>query len=374
MNAVYICTNDLSGKYAIGINKKVNYQIDEFIKRGYNSWLIYIDNFKCNVINKKEGKIQKFFYKSIEEAYDFIIKICKDLNPLFIYVRKESIINYFLFEFYKNLRYVCNKSKIIIEFPTIPYDGEIKDKLALKIDRFYRDKIFDFFDFSTNFNNLTNVFKINSIPIRNGISLDNISIKNVIKKNKKCINLIAVADLLESHGFERIIIGLKNYYLNEFHKIGYEITFNIVGQGDSEVFSSLYLLSKQYGIDKYVNFTGILTGDKLDNIFNESDIAVAALGFYKIGLSCGSPLKTKEYCARGIPFIIAYNDLSFDTNSKYILKFLNDNSPINIISIISFYEDLKGQPNLSYEMRKYAEDNLTWTKCFEKVFKAIESI
>lgn len=374
MNAVYICTSDLSDNGLIGVNKKVNCQVNEFKKRGYNTYLIYIDKFKCNIISDKNNKNQKFFYKSNKEVYNFIIKICKDLSPLFIYIRKEFIIDYFVFEFYKNLRVICNNSKIIIEFPTIPYDAEIKDKTALKIDRFYRNEIFNFFDFSINFNNLNNIFKIKSIPIKNGISLDNIPIKRNIEKNEKNINLIAVADLLEAHGFERIIIGLKNYYFNEFHKVGYKITFNIVGQGNSEVFNFLHVLSKEYKIDEYINFTGILVGDKLDDIFNKSDIAIAALGFYKIGLSCGSPLKTKEYCARGIPFIIAYNDLSFDINSKYILKFPNDNSPVSILTIINFYDNLKKYPSLSYEMRKYAEDNLTWTKCFEDVFKAIEDI
>lgn len=373
MNAVYICTSDLSDNGLIGVNKKVKCQVTEFKKRGYSTYLIYVDKFKCNIINDKDDEIQKFFYKAKKEVYDFIIKTCKRLTPFFIYVRKEFVIDYFIFEFYKNLRAICSDSRIIIEFPTIPYDGEIKDKEALKIDKFYRNKIFNFFDLSVNYNNLNNVFKINSVPINNGISLDNIPIKSNKVKGIKNINLIIVSDLILTHGVERVIIGLKNYYLNYFLKTGYKITFNIVGQGQKEIFNSLYSMSKEYKVSKYVNFMGILIGDKLNDAFEKSDIAIAPLGLYKVGLSCGSPLKTKEYCARGIPFIIAYNDLSF-VNAKYILRIQNNSKPLNMLRVIKFYETLQGYPNLSCEMRKYAEDNLTWSKCLENVFKSIDNI
>lgn len=73
-----------------------------------------------------------------------------------------------------------------------------------------------------------------------------------------------------------------------------------------------------------------------------------------------------EYCAREIPFVYAYNDLDFN-NFKYSLKIENDKIS-NIEKVIEFYDSIKNG-NYIEEMRKYAEENLTWNKKMKPVIE-----
>ncbi|MBI6013286.1 glycosyltransferase, partial [Clostridium perfringens] len=146
------------------------------------------------------------------------------------------------------------------------------------------------------------IYGIKSIPIENGICIEDYKQHENLNKSENKINLIAVASMRKWHGYDRLIQAIGEYYKTSNSKL--DINFHIVGSGPE--ISKYKQISSKYNIDKNIIFYGELGGHKLDKLFDKCDIAIGSLGLYRIGLERVSTIKSKEYCARGIPFIYAY--------------------------------------------------------------------
>ena len=66
---------------------------------------------------------------------------------------------------------------------------------------------------------------------------------------------------------------------------------------------------------------------------------------HRIGLSESPTLKVREYCARGIPWIIACKDPDFPDDFPYILRVPPDESPIDIDPVIDFAQKICSDPD-----------------------------
>ena len=144
-----------------------------------------------------------------------------------------------------------------------------------------------------------------------------------------------------------------------------KIKFHIVGEG-SETAKLKKIVEDNIELHDIVIFHGFKLGKELDEIYNNSDIALGSLGNHRKGLLDGGGLKNREYCAKGIPFIKAGYD-RFE-NCQFIYDVPNDESLLDIEKIIEWYKNLKVTPE---EIRKYAEENLTWDKQMKKVIDSI---
>jgi hypothetical protein len=72
-------------------------------------------------------------------------------------------------------------------------------------------------------------------------------------------------------------------------------------------------------------------------------------------------LKGREYCARGVPYIIACDDPDFPADFPYILHLPADESPINIDQVLAFAQEVCADPDHPQKMRRYAEEHLDWS-------------
>src|SRR5699024_9754145 len=137
-----------------------------------------------------------------------------------------------------------------------------------------------------------------------------------------------------------------------------EVFFHIVGEGNE--LENLKKLVKNIGLTKKVIFYGSKTGNDLDVIVNKCDIGIGALGTHRVNIFGNSSLKHREYCARGIPFVLAANDYDFSDEFEYKLQVPTNETDINVKTIVNFYKNLKKKKNVSLEMREYAEKYLSW--------------
>lgn len=370
MNMVYFLDSGLDEKILLGVKKKIYGQIEAFIEEGYNGYLFYKDSFKVYLVDFGKNEKKEYFYLDEQDLYSWIYDMIIKLEPKVIYNRKVGIFfnGYFLMKFWEKLKTKLPKTKFIVEIPTFPYDNEIDDKTLLSIDKYYRKELKQIFDFSINMNKYDDIFSIKSISINNGVSLKQIPLKKNKVQDKKVINLISVSSMARWHGYHRILEGMKNYYAFSNN----EYTVNCIFVGEGECLKKLMNLTQEYNLENYVQFKGSLDGRELDAVFDISDIALGSFGFYKIDLKQASTLKTKEYCAKGIPFVVGYDEVSFDDNYKYMLKVENANKPIDIYKIIEFYKRVQQNKDFSYEMRKYAEENFEWHSLYKEVFKEID--
>jgi hypothetical protein len=150
------------------------------------------------------------------------------------------------------------------------------------------------------------------------------------------------------------------------------IQLHIVGTGPE--LPNLENLIRTLEIRDHVIFHGFLKGDDLDRIFDQCHLAVGSLGIHRIGLHQISILKAREYCARGIPYLIAGSDPDFPDDFPYILRFSSDESPIDIDRVIVFMTGIYQDPDHPQKMRHYARVNLDWSIKMKKLKVFLEGL
>ena len=92
-------------------------------------------------------------------------------------------------------------------------------------------------------------------------------------------------------------------------------------------------------MNKHVMFHGVKTGLALDEIYNQCDIGIEVLGGHRKGIALSSSLKSREYAAKGLPFVTScYIDVFDDMD--FVLKFPADETPINMEAVVTFYDKI----------------------------------
>lgn len=66
---------------------------------------------------------------------------------------------------------------------------------------------------------------------------------------------------------------------------------------------------------------------------------------------------------------MGYQDDNFEKKLPFYYQVSNDESLLDIGNIIEWYKNLRTTPK---EIRKYAEDNLTWDKQMKKIIDEIK--
>jgi glycosyltransferase involved in cell wall biosynthesis len=192
------------------------------------------------------------------------------------------------------------------------------------------------------------------ITIGNGINVASVSIRPPLLYSGDTIDLLFMAsDTNRWHGVDRIIRGLANY------NGPIKVLLHIAGNGPE--LPPLQKLVNMLDITGQVIFHGFATGKDLDHLFNTCHIAIGSLGLHRIGLNEASILKARDYCARGIPYIISCPDPDFPDNFPYILRIPADETPVDIEKIIGFAQRIYEDPDFSQKMRAYAVEKLDWS-------------
>lgn len=362
-----------------GISKKVLYQVVALRKLGIEVE-ICCEDIKKNKIFRKIFNSNITLEKSVSNIitkqllyykYEQTLKYVLENNFDVIYIRYVYMANPCFIKFLKKIKE--KNIKIIVEIPTYPYDKELIHKDMIRqikyfIERKYREKMCNYVDKIITFSNDDEIFGIKTVRISNGIDPNEILIINKnIKKSINEINFIGVAGIAFWHGFDRFILSMAEYYKNVPKEI---VKFHIVGDGDKETVNALKNLIKENKLEDYVVFYGYKSGKELDEIYNKSDIGIGSLGAYRKKIYKSSALKSREYCGKGIPFVLGELDDSF-LECKFIYNVPNDNSLFSIKEIIEWYKNLN---MTSEEIRKYAENNLSWDIQMKKVIEGIKEL
>ncbi len=95
-------------------------------------------------------------------------------------------------------------------------------------------------------------------------------------------------------------------------------------------------IATDLNVSDRVIFHGFQTGESLAKLYDTCHLAVGSLGLHRIGLTQGSILKSREYCARGIPYMIACTDPDIPDDFPYICMVPPDESPVCIENVVEF--------------------------------------
>lgn len=345
---------------SIGVIKKVKAQYKVF-KNVFGRAYYTLYRGQIMYLLENDTIVEKKLAITPKDCVEVIIDWMKKYRIRKSYIRYEYTDRWFLqlLQYQKQL-----EVKSVLEFPTIPYDdawgGSSYNVLA---DRYYRERLHNYVECCTTYGDYNEVFRIPCIVLANGVDIEEHKKKRYREKDGKII-LLAVATMAKWHGYERILQGMEDYYANGGER---NFIFNIVGDGGQIQYYGQ--LTEEYRLQKHVVFHGQLSGKKLDEIYNSSDIAVGSLGAYKVKIQSASPMKTAEYCARGIPFIYGYDDISLRQDNYFTYKISNDATPVDMHKIIEFYEAIYDGRDFIKDIRQYTLLNLTWDKIMQPVIE-----
>lgn len=191
-------------------------------------------------------------------------------------------------------------------------------------------------------------------------------------QNTQIIRLLAVAAFQKSHGYERVIAGLAQYYHGSADR---KIELYLVGYGDEVI--KYKKMVRQYGLEPYVFFCGRKVGLELDHIYDRMDIALGLFGAYKRKLYSSSALKIREYLAKGMPIVSGCYEDAFERKKdyKYFLEFPNDDSVIDMQRIVDFYKSVyesdTEREQIHREIREYARRTVDLSVTMQPVIKYI---
>jgi len=335
----------------VGINLKIQNQVKAFSNIGLDSYfcvsasdsvriyeaknddLILSSSipFSKNAVYKDDYSLIKRKYSSFKRLNECLKAFDELVNSVdcdYIYIRRILPLTNNLAKYIK--KWHKEKRKVIWEIPTwnshekTPYGVFLlgQEKFMLKL-------------LGNNISQIVAIYSADEIPPKNVLFINNgVNTKNVpIKKLKEHdgINLVCLATFSYWHGYDRLINGLADYIKN---KNGNECKINIYMVGNGNV-DELKELASSKGVEKYIHFTGVLMGKDLDTFFDEMDIAVGNLGFFREGVFSDTSIKIREYCARGIPFVTALAVNDFPKDYEYIHSVPMDESYINIEDIIN---------------------------------------
>ena len=193
--------------------------------------------------------------------------------------------------------------------------------------------------------------KLPAIVLGNGIDVERYPVRRM-SMERYPLRLLFVGRIQRWHALDRLLKGMAMS-----DKTG--VILEIVGEGDE--LPRLKKLTIQFGLEGRVIFHNFLPpGEKLNEIFNRAHVGIGALGIHRCGFNETASIKLREYCARGIPFVDASDDVDIGEEFEFRLKIEADESPVDVDEIWGFANRMMSVSEHPSMMREYAERYLDW--------------
>ena len=209
---------------------------------------------------------------------------------------------------------------------------------------------------------------ISACTVTDGVSVEDIPFSEHAGYTGKLLNLLCVATSFDPwHGLDRVLAGLEDHSSRKPF-----LQLKVVGDVSHKY---LDLSNRLYhNANVKVDFLGRLFGPKLEETFKNTHIAFGPLAMFRKGIREGSALKTREYVARGLPFVIGHRDPDFEGVDEFFFRIPPDNSPVNMDRVVEFAERTLNQSGISEAMRQFAEKRLDWTIKMQQMWDFLKSL
>ena len=203
---------------------------------------------------------------------------------------------------------------------------------------------------------------IPAISAYSGIDVSTVEFCRSPESTGDAVSILGVVEDKKDCGYERLLKGFKEYMKSSKQK---KYSFDIVGN-DSET-SELKNIAKDFKLNENITFLGEKTYDEIAGLCSTHTLAVSNLGLYNSNIVYSSPKIAKLYCAAGIPFIYAYEDISLGPGIPFALKIANNSSPVSMDVLQGFVLRCRLDTRLSKSEHKYAEDHYNWWVIMKRI-------
>lgn len=360
-----------------GVYKKIRAQVDAFNRLGHTCKLLFV----------RDTKEAYFFNGGDMEALcmtnDNHIKYISDYisNCDFCYARFELLRH----KYYKKIINLCTKKnvKIVTEIPTYPPYQEslarvkenIQNRKYLRALKTFIGTAFVILDMyrMTLYSKLVVMIAddkkfrfADTVRIENGIDVaKNPYQEKTIDDNK--IRIIAVSNFSVWNGYDRAIVGLKQYV--DKHP---NTNIDLIMVGGLKEGQSLIKQTEELGLSDYVTFTGALSGKDLDAAYANADIALGALGNHRRKVFANSSLKAKEYASRGMLMILSDAEGIEDEIKDRSIIIKSDENPIDFEEIMQWYNSVQDKKKTRLFIHNFAKSNYSWDAQINKVLQIVK--
>jgi len=360
------------------LKAKFNGQIRAFENLGYDVSFIGFDSEKFYVINGETREvignthfrfpsyIHTLFYYDLHKV---ILKLLKREKWDYVYWRSAPC-------WLSSCKIASNvgvsDAKLIYEHPTFPRKKEKQKSIFREIFLFYSDFLEVFVESKVDLfvmigEDAEGSYKDKpAINITNGIDMTSMEPRKRML-DQEVIHILALASMSYWHGYDRLIRSLAEYRGEQ------PVIIHMVGGNDGGSLEEWKKLAESLNLGDMVVFHGAKSGEALEEMFNLCDIGVNSLGMYRKGFQMTSELKTREYAARGLPFICSVEDPALtDVEEPLWHQVSNDDQIPNMQDIVDFALRMRKDEYCVEKLRAYALEHMTWESQYEKVFSLLE--
>lgn len=259
--------------------------------------------------------------------------------------------------------------KILMELPTWPYDGEVKgpvSRLMALPDRWCRRALSRHTDYFVHYGPEEVIGGRPTLRISNGIQVSDIPPAAPLP-DSPVLRMVAAGSWSPGHGLDRVLRAIPGYLAQ-----GHRLQLTICGEGPGT--PDIRALIHELNIGHCVAMRGVLRGREFDAVMDSADVAIGGLAIHRKHLKEASPLRHRDYCARGIPFIFAGKDSDIPDQWPFSLSCPTDDDPIDLQQVAAFIQRLKaGQPDYRRRMRQFAIERLDWSVKISELLRQLAS-
>ncbi len=372
---IFMFVNYTPSDKSLGITKKISSEIQAIKRLGHdvvytaydNNGIVVCDN-DDKVVYKKKYCFHNNLYIRIVR-YFFLIKVAQE----YINLHKQDFDTFYGRLLAPSNKYLNllrsfkeNHCRVILEahayFPGIRFQS-IKGKYVSYMLEKNGPKLKDCVDKILTEGHIEDFFGIPEVcEAKIGVETKGIS-PHHYTGNLDELNMLSVANETTYHAYDRVVKSLVAYY-GEGKSVR-PIRLHLVGT----VSDNTKRIIEELGIKEKVELYGKQFGKSLDDIYDKCNLGLGPFGQHRIGGKKDTGLKTKEYFAKGLPYIFSGDEPSVPHEYPYILQYPSDESLIDFNIAWNFYLSYRDNKDVVNEMRNFAIKNYSWDAIMEEAIK-----
>lgn len=357
MKGLYVARLDLAKPHMLGVSRKIEDQMAAMAKAGLPAELLCLREGAI-AQGSRTGAAPGGLGRRLNHHFHFhraMAEVGSTVN--FIYIRFQGAPPDFVAAL-TMLRRARPTLPIVVEFPSWPYKTERRGWRARAMG-FYQDRgtggLATCVDRVVTFSRAQSIFGVPTICTDNGVAVESLPLAGPPAHDDQ-IRLVGVANLSFWHGYDRVIAGLAEYNPTGGNKP--RVTFDIAGGGTE--FANLREQVEKSGLQEVVKLLGPVHGHDLDQLLLDAHVGISSIGMHRLDVDT-SNIKSREFCARGLPFCIAYPDRDFPATLPFVHHLPQNDDPVDIAALVRWYCDLRDRDGTyPATMRAHAEAHLTW--------------
>lgn len=362
---IFMFANYTPSDDSIGITKKIRSEIYTLRKMGMEVWYTGYESNAVSIFDNNDVVIvrkpypfpitlfkSKIRYSWLEKTALKYLKQNSDFDLGYFRLGPPNGLLFKMFDILKR-----NGAKIIAEslayFPGIKYSSLGGKYIMYCFDR-NGHKFKDYLSYFLCEGNFNEMFDVPAFTMNMGVDVEHIKPHHYRGREDE-LNLISVANENVYHAYDRIIESIHAY------KGDKKVKVHLVGT----ISDSTKALINKYGLEEKIVLYGKRRGKELDDIYDKCNVGLGPFGQHRVGGKKDTGLKTKEYFAKGLPYIFSGEEPTVPCDYPYICQFPSDESPIDFEKVWAFYQSYSNNPTVVSYMREFASNNYSWNKIME---------